>query len=54
MLGCQMLFGTERAVDVQRMVEEATGEMCPCLAGRECPLVPILSRGGEPRLAESA
>ena len=38
--GCVTLFGRERGADVNRMIEEATGEPCPCKQGGRCPLLP--------------
>lgn len=40
MLGCEILWGPEDAARVRQLVEEATGEDCPCLQGRVCPLLP--------------
>ena len=36
---CEALFADVRDADrVQELVQEATGEPCPCSQGRECPL----------------
>lgn len=41
MLACYKLFGTDRARQVQEMVESATGELCPCKQDKVCPLLPL-------------
>lgn len=38
MFQCERLFGETRGQQIQALVEEATGELCPCKAGRSCPL----------------
>ena len=36
---CERLFGLVRGGEIRAMVVAATGELCPCDAGRACPLV---------------
>lgn len=38
LLHCQAMFGLERGNQIQALVEDATGEDCPCIQGRTCPL----------------
>lgn len=38
-LHCQAMFGLERGTQIQALVEAATGEDCPCIQGRVCPLI---------------
>lgn len=38
LLHCQAMFGLERGNQIQTLVEDATGEDCPCIQGRTCPL----------------
>lgn len=40
-LPCQALFGMSRGARLQQAIEEDTGEECPCVQGRVCPLVGI-------------
>jgi hypothetical protein len=51
MLGCELLFSVEKAEQVQRMVEEATGEQCPCKRSAPCPLLPASLKTLFPSLA---
>ena len=39
MLGCEIVMPEEMAAQVQRTVEAATGEPCPCKQGLACPLL---------------
>ena len=50
MLGCETLFGITRGAQLRAMIEEATGQTCPCTDGR-CPLVSGVSLAGSPALA---
>ena len=38
MLACEATVETTTAVTIQRVIERATGELCPCKNGQECPL----------------
>lgn len=38
--GCEVLFSKERSDALQKLIEGATGELCPCKQGRGCPLLP--------------
>lgn len=38
-LPCQALFGMSHGAKIQQAIEEDTGERCPCIQGRMCPLV---------------
>lgn len=40
MYGCEVMWGDDRAVKVQALVEESTGQLCPCKRGEGCPLLP--------------
>lgn len=40
MRGCELLWDMETADEVQRMVERAMGEQCPCFKEERCPLLP--------------
>ena len=40
MLGCEILFGRERAVAISETIEAATGEPCPCKQDKPCLLLP--------------
>lgn len=39
MRGCEVIWGAERADEVQAMVERAIGEACPCMSDQRCPLL---------------
>jgi hypothetical protein len=41
---CVKMFGSVRGAEVQELVERTTGEPCPCVAGRVCPLLPAALR----------
>ena len=38
-LGCDVLFGPEKAARIQERVEDALGDLCPCKRGLPCPLL---------------
>lgn len=38
-LPCAALFGANRSAQMRTAIEEDTGEVCPCVAGRVCPLL---------------
>ncbi len=38
---CEVLFTVEQADAVQRLVQDGTGQPCPCTAGRACPLLSV-------------
>jgi hypothetical protein len=40
LLGCEVAFTAAKAVRMQELIEDATGEPCPCKRGRECPILP--------------
>lgn len=42
-LGCVALFGVERGREIRAMVEKLTEALCPCVAGKLCPLLPQAS-----------
>lgn len=42
---CMVLFGLDRAREVQRLIEDATGEPCPCARELPCPLLPVPESG---------
>lgn len=35
---CEAAFGLVRGREIQQLVEDSTGEACPCKQGRPCPL----------------
>lgn len=39
-LPCKEKFGEVRGSEVIALIERTTGELCPCKAGRACPLLP--------------
>ena len=39
MRGCEMIWDAVDARRVQQLVQEATGEDCPCIKGDGCPLL---------------
>lgn len=39
-LPCKTMFGEARGSEIIELVERTTGELCPCKAGRACPLLP--------------
>lgn len=40
LLTCQAIYGIERGGELVALLEDATGELCPCKQGRVCPLLP--------------
>ena len=38
MYECERLFGISRATEIRELIEQATGEPCPCLQLQPCPL----------------
>lgn len=52
MYGCEVMWGDERAVKVQALVEESLGDLCPCKRGEVCPVLPkdMAVRLGSPLL----
>lgn len=40
MRGCEVVWDVETADRVEELVEESTGEPCPCRQGKTCPFVP--------------
>ena len=38
--GCEIMWGAAKAVEVQELVEAATGQACPCKRRLLCPLLP--------------
>lgn len=40
MYGCEVMWGDDRAVKVQALVEESLGDLCPCKRGLVCPVLP--------------
>lgn len=38
MLACEATVETIAAVSIQRTIERATGELCPCKSGQPCPI----------------
>ncbi len=56
MRGCEVLWDDiVQANRVQAIVEDATGQPCPCLQGRECPLLPgdVTLVAGPPRVVDA-
>lgn len=47
-LWCEMLMPTSRAVALQELIEEQTGEPCPCKRDLDCPLMPLPRQVAEP------
>lgn len=39
MYECAQMFGAVRGQEICDMVEDATGEPCPCMTGGKCPLI---------------
>lgn len=39
MMGCELIWEPDEARKVKAMMEEATGQPCPCLRGLKCLLV---------------
>ena len=52
MLGCELLFDEEKAARIRAMIEDATGELCPCARGLVCPLLGPPLEVPRPRAAE--
>lgn len=48
LLTCQAMYGIERGDRIIAVLEEATGEPCPCKQGVVCPLMPADSVELEP------
>lgn len=42
-LGCVALFGIERGREIRALIEKLTDSVCPCVAGKPCPLLPQAS-----------
>jgi hypothetical protein len=42
-LWCEALMPTARAVALQGLIEEQTGQPCPCKQGHACPLMPAVA-----------
>lgn len=38
-LPCKARFGEVRGREIQVLVEESTGDICPCKQGQPCPLL---------------
>lgn len=38
-LPCQLMFGVERGEQIRGLIEDATGEACPCMRGLRCVLL---------------
>ena len=50
-LKCEDSLGLLQGREVQQLVREATGEDCPCIQGRDCPLAPTFSgKAGVPQI----
>lgn len=52
MYGCEVVWGDEYAGKVQRIVEDACGGVCPCKAGRSCPMLPTEVKLPMPRVGQ--
>lgn len=35
---CESKFGLVRGREIQQLIQDATGQNCPCVEGRPCPL----------------
>lgn len=54
LLTCQAIYGRERGGELVALIEDATGELCPCKEGRTCPLLPRDDAPTMPPLLRSA
>lgn len=40
LLTCHTIFGVQRGDELLELIEETTGQPCPCRRGQPCPLMP--------------
>lgn len=40
LLTCEAIYGIERGARMLNIIEQSTGEACPCKQGAPCPLLP--------------